>query len=333
MIVSLSPDCPPPSSAGQSSAEALYHRAALKDDYWRITREPISAPLPGKAKGKGRKEAKKRQVQAWPLRTTKPRREEFENTTIFLKQLVRLVTMARRLLRGDLVWLCWNGADTRTKNPMPQHASTLLALSFRGARRLKEEYWESMSRSHFDISLKWVCENHAEEMEASFVMPTIGHYSTHQSDILQTTRSSEWDRWYVGEADGPVELMTWEKEGKKVVSKHLKDFNMSEEQPQYNWRTLYRESDTPEVELVATSREPSPSKIRRKQYDPREHRTQIEMEHAFDVERMVGDEEATTKRRQRQKRRYTKDSSFRIFTGDFMQASGGIPFRFKFRFC
>ena len=57
-----------------------------------------------------------------------------------------------------------------------------------------------MTRSHFDISLKWVCENHARELQASFVMPTIGHYNTHDSDILQTTRTGECrDRWYVGE--------------------------------------------------------------------------------------------------------------------------------------
>ena len=92
-IVSLSPDCPLPGAAtDQSSGEALYHRAAVKDDWWHITREMHPAPLPGKAKGEGKKDAKTRQVQAWPLRTTKPSAEEFENTSSFLKQLVRLVT-------------------------------------------------------------------------------------------------------------------------------------------------------------------------------------------------------------------------------------------------
>ena len=328
-IVSLSPDCPPPGSAGQSSREALYHRAALKDDYGRITRELHAAPLPGKTKGKGKKEAKMRHVQAWPLRSTKPRAEEFENTSSFLKQLVRLVTAARRSHRGDLVWMSWNGTVRRTDNPLPQHASSLLALSFQGAQRLKDKYWKSMQRSHFDVSLKWVCENHAKELEASFVMPTIGHYSTHESDILGCTRSSEWERWYVGEGDGPVQLMTWEKEGRTVVSKHILDFDMSEEQPHFDWLTLYRESASPEVEPVATSRQPSPNKIRRGPFDPRHHRTQMEMTQAFDVERMAGEEEAITKRRQRQKRRYTKDSAFRIFTPDALKASWGNLFRLK----
>ena len=97
--------------------------------------------------------------------------------------------------------MCWGDTATKTKNPMPQHASTLLALSFRGAQFLQEQ-WHNMWRSHYDVSLKWLCENHAKELQASFVMPTIGHYNTHDSDILNTTRPSEWQRWYVGAGQG-----------------------------------------------------------------------------------------------------------------------------------
>ena len=67
---------------------------------------------------------------------------------------------------------------------MPQHAYTSRALSFRGAQRLTEEFWQHISGFQFDISLKWVCENYAHELQASFVMPAIGHYSTHDSGIL-----------------------------------------------------------------------------------------------------------------------------------------------------
>ena len=59
----------------------------------------------------------------------------------------------------------------------------------------------------------------------------------------------------------------------------------------------------------------------------------MEMEHAFDVERMVGDEEATTKRQKRQKRRYIGDSAFRLFTSDIYQADWANPFRFKSHLC
>ena len=218
------------------------------------------------------------------------------------------------------------------QNPMPQHASTLLAVSYKGAVRLKERFWQDIHRSHFDISLKWVCENHAKELQASFVCPTIGHYSTHDSDILNATRTSEWDRWYVGEGKGPVEIMSWEKQSNgKVTTRHLADFNLVEEQPDFNWLTLYRESQTPQVEPVATCRTATRNKIHWQ--DPRLNRSQAEMEQAFDVERMAGDEEATTKRQKRQKRRYIGDSAFRLFTADVYQAGWANPFRFKSHLC
>ena len=117
-IVSLSPDSSPP---GSSPAEAA-HIAALKDDWKRITQDVRHAPLPGKkGKGKGDK-AQTRQVQRWPLRTTKPAGEEFEHTSIFLQQLIRLVTAAHRSAHGSLVWMSWNGTD---KNPKIQCHSTI----------------------------------------------------------------------------------------------------------------------------------------------------------------------------------------------------------------
>ena len=253
-IVSLSPDQPPPEAVRRGAAA---HIAALRDDWQRITSTRVQAPLPGhKGKGKGKeKEGKVREVQGWARASTKPSREEFENTSPFLKQLVRLVTAAHRAWRGDLVWLSWNGSDSKPKaNARPQFGSTLLAVSFNGAKRLKEEFWqEHMTRSHFDLSLKWVCENFAQRLMASFVMPTVGHFSTHDSDILQHTRDSEWDKWYVGEGKGKVELMTWEKEGTRVVTKHLLDVDLQQEQPHHDWLTYFNESANPLVELVATS--------------------------------------------------------------------------------
>ena len=139
-IVSLSPDQPPP-EAVRSGAAA--HVAALRDDWQRITSTRVQAPLPGhKGKGKGKeKEGKVREVQGWARASTKPSREEFENTSPFLKQLVRLVTAAHREWRGDLVWLSWNGSDSKPKaNARPQFGSTLLAVSFQGAQRLKDEF-------------------------------------------------------------------------------------------------------------------------------------------------------------------------------------------------
>ena len=178
-----------------------------------------------------------------------------------------------------------------------------------------------MTRSHFDISLKWVCENFAQRLMASFVMPTIGHFSTHDSDILQHTRDSEWDKWYVGEGKGKVGLMTWEKEGTRVVTKHLLDVNLQQEQPHHDWLTYFNESANPLVELVATSGQQYAHTPSRHGAYPQ--RTQVEMEHAFDVERMVGDEEALTRRQRRQRRRYVGDAAHCQFTQDWWKASGG----------
>ena len=131
-----------------SAAAAACHIAALKEGWKHISASAYFQALPGR-KGKGiGKVAKQRQVQAWPLRTTKPSAEEFENTTSFVKQLIRLVTAAHRNQRGDLVWMCWNGTDRRCEVAMPQHASNLLAVSYDGAVRLKERFWQDVHRSH-----------------------------------------------------------------------------------------------------------------------------------------------------------------------------------------
>ena len=161
-LVSWSPEPPPPGGGSvQPSAEAC-HIAALKEDWKKITERVSYQAQPGRqAKGKG-KQGKQRQVQGWPLRTTKPSSEEFENATTFVKQLVRFVTAAHRNGRGDMVWMSWNGTDTRGKHPMPQHTSTLLAVSYDGTVRVKEKFWQDVHRSHFDVSLKWVCENYAK---------------------------------------------------------------------------------------------------------------------------------------------------------------------------
>ena len=318
-IVSLSPETPPPPSRSIVCAVQAAHEAALRDDYRRITSTTTSQPLPGRQGAGQASRPRTREVQGWALATQKPRPEEFENTSPFLKQLIRLVTAAHRRQRGNLVWLSWNGTEGRSKNPLPQHATTLLALSCKGARLLQQRFWSDITRSHFDISLKWVCENFAPELEASFVLPTIGHYSTHDSDILSMERTAEWNRWYVGEGRGWVEVMSWEKRANRIVAQRLFDYDLeNEEQVEFDWLTFYRESQRPERApegFAQPSTWPPPS-----QSDASRQRTQEEMEHAFDTERMVGDEEASTKRQKRQQRRYKRDSANRIFTGDILKA-------------
>ena len=96
-------------------------------------------------------------------------------------------------------------------------------------------------------------------------------------------------------------------------------FDFPKEQPQFDWLTYYHESATPQVELVATCKAPSSNKIK-KEKTPWKHRTQEEMEHAFDVDRMVGTEEPQNLTQRRQRRRYLGDSAFRKFTANLLQA-------------
>ena len=139
MLVSSLPEHPPQTSAAahvQPPSLKACHIAALSEDWRTITQSAFQAPDHGR---QGR-HPKQRQVQAWPLRTTKPKAEEFEDTTTFLKQLVRLVTAAHRKERGDWVWLSWNGSDELKANPKPEHACTFFAVSRDGAVKLRDEF-------------------------------------------------------------------------------------------------------------------------------------------------------------------------------------------------
>ena len=106
-----------------------------------------------------------------------------------------------------------------------------------------------------------------------------------------------------------------------MVTKHFLDVNFQQEQPHHDWLTYFNESANPLVELVATSAQQYAHTPSRHGADPQ--RTQVEMEHAFDVERMVGDEEALTRRQRRQRHRYVGDAAHRQFTQDWWKASWG----------
>ena len=168
-------------------------------------------------------------------------------------------------------------------------------------------------------------ESYSQKLRASFVYPTIGHYCTYASDIPGETRTSEWERWYVGEGQVPVQLWTWEKKGNMASTRQLTDFNFPEEQPEFNWITLYRESSTPQVEPVATCMAAPSNKINKAKRTWHQ-RSQTEMQHAFDVDRMTCTEEPQSARQQKQKRQYIGDSTNRILTTKPLEARCRIHF-------
>ena len=91
---------------------------------------------------------------------------------------------------------------------------------------------------------------HEAALRASYVMPTIGHYSTHDSDILRMERTAEWERWYVGEGRGWVQVMSWEKRANKVLAQRMFDYDLDNElQVEFDWLSIYRESERPERAL------------------------------------------------------------------------------------
>ena len=75
---------------------------------------------------------------------------------------------------------------------------------------------------------------HEAALRASYVMPTIGHYSTHDSDILVVCRRRA--RWYVGEGRGWIQLMSWEKWANEILAQHMFDYDLEkEEQAEFDW--------------------------------------------------------------------------------------------------
>ena len=102
-----------------------------------------------------------------------------------IKDLVRLVTLAHRHDLGDLVWLSWDGANSRGHKCKPGHACTLLAVTIPGARKLQGLMLSGkIKKGHFDLSLlSWLREDpqNVKELKASYFYPSVGSYTEHIS--------------------------------------------------------------------------------------------------------------------------------------------------------
>ena len=102
-----------------------------------------------------------------------------------IEDLVRHVTLAHRKGVGDLVWLSWDGGNSKGQKCKPSHACTLLAVTIPGARKLQALMLSGKIRQgHFDLRLlSWLNADpkHVKEMKASYFYPSLGSYTEHIS--------------------------------------------------------------------------------------------------------------------------------------------------------
>ena len=111
----------------------------------------------------------------WYCRTKKPSASYMQTVSGSLVDMVQLATKAHRNDCGNFMWLTWDGCTPKQKGrkSVPQHATTLVAVSHLGAGILAKAM-EHMRAYHFDVELKKLLEkdkNFREEMGACFVYP------------------------------------------------------------------------------------------------------------------------------------------------------------------
>lgn len=143
----------------------------------------------------------------------------------YLEDMVRIVTAASREGLGDLVWLSYDATDKKGHKSRVAHASTLVAVSAGGAKKLRHivDSGEIGKQHHFDVMLLRYMQEHGNTFGASYVYPCIGHYQAHLSGSSDNEgwRDSQWLKGWVQEgtraehAEGGRTrwLMGWTKKG------------------------------------------------------------------------------------------------------------------------
>ena len=271
-------------------------------------------------------------LQQWPSRTQKPKPADFENPSVHLKDIIRLCTAAHRHDRGNVVWLTWNGDTGKKAEIQPSYGSMMIGVSWLGANWLKEN-WGQVWRGHYDLSLKWICENMSADLKASFVYPSIGHYASHGSGILLAERRAVWKEWWVQEgvrkpARGPGmhrEIWGWKDKGSKKGQKTEcleGNIDLAALDTVLDWKTYFApdpNADWPEPIAGQEAGQPSSASSACLGQEPPAP-TQEQMRRAFAQERMVGLQVAETKRARRARRMQLLESGYRIFTTDVCEA-------------
>jgi hypothetical protein len=95
-----------------------------------------------------------------------------------LRDIVRLVTAAARLGRGECVWLSWEPGGRKSH---PGHGTTAVAITARFAARFAEILGRVIP-DHLDLILVRWLQLEGDEVGACYVSPSLGSYCVHQSD-------------------------------------------------------------------------------------------------------------------------------------------------------
>ena len=308
----------------QEPPETIY-RESLKADWQRrnaaeaqdMRRDAVS-PSPGNPPPK-----------KWHTKTSKPTKEDFENPSQHLKDLVRLCTAAHRVQRGHFVWLTWNGNPSKKPKIKPEYGSNLIAVSWLGANWLKDN-WHQVWLGHVDLSLKWVLESMSEDLQASFVYPAVGHYVSHGSGILLAERKAEWHEWWVQQGTRkPPEpapgkhrsIWGWKDRpaGGKVETECLEeDVDLAALDHVLDWKTYFEPDPQAELpEPIAGSAAAGGSSAS-SAWDSSV--SQDTLQRSFHQMRMTGPEKTLSKRQKRARRTQLLESGYRIFVTDVVQA-------------
>ena len=143
-------------------------------------------------------------------RPKKAKKEEFEQTSQELCDVVHMCNFAHRHGKGELVWLSWNASAAAKWTPT--FGSSLIAVSARGARILQHNFDEQFPRpDHWDLCLKGALQTEAfqEVLASSYIYPSLGGYDDHVSAFMNTkrpeVRGCDWDL-YKNRQEGTREL-------------------------------------------------------------------------------------------------------------------------------
>ena len=145
---------------------------------------------------------------------SKPTAAEIEQVgvSVYLQDMVKMVTAAQREGLGNLVWLSYEAKNAKGMKNRVVHGATMIAVSAVGAKKLADVVPDVavFGRDyHFDVLLIKYLNKHGNAFGASYVHPSIGHYQAHlsQSSDHEGWRDSRWQNGWVQEGTRPSDAV------------------------------------------------------------------------------------------------------------------------------